>query len=112
MKMNPETNRFEEIPGDQVGQKAVDEVEDMMKRRLQAFFDRNDIQEEVTEIPVFQIGEEVALRGYRFRVKRIVPDEMVLEPIGVFTNKKVRRVSKKSRGRSQKKRKSGSRKRR
>jgi uncharacterized Zn finger protein len=110
--MNPETNRFEEIPGDKVGQKAGDEVEAMMKRRLQSFFDHNDIQEEVTEVPVFQIGEEVALRGYRFRVARIDPGEMVLEPIGVFTNKKVRRASKKSRGRSQKKRKSGSRKKR
>jgi hypothetical protein len=110
--MNPETNRFEEIPEDTTGDRTKGEVEEMMRRRLQEFFDQNDIKGEVHEVPIFKIGEEVVLRGYRFRVSVIDPDRMVLEPIGVFANTKVRNDSKKSRGRSQKKRKSGSRKKR
>jgi hypothetical protein len=110
--MNPEINRFEEIPEDKTGDLANERVEEIMKRRLQAFFDQDGTKGEVLEVPIFKIGEELVLRGYRFRVSTIEPGRMILEPVGVFSNTKIRRDSKKSRGRSKKKRKSGSRRKR
>lgn len=62
--MNPDTNRFEALP---LGQQAPEGWIE------------------------FAIGEEVTVKNYRFKIKRVSAQRLVLEPIGAIctaTNKR------------------------
>jgi len=57
MQMNPETNRFETLPQN------VQTPEGWIE---------------------FVIGEEVELKNYRFKIKRVSAQRLVLEPLGAL----------------------------
>lgn len=106
--MNPETNRFEQVQMKEI-EAAIDKhTEDMTNLG----FVRSDGSDVPPGYPIFGVGEEFELRGYRFKVKLIKEDELVLEPVGLVPELKMRSgvYIKKGTGSSKKKRKSGSRK--
>jgi hypothetical protein len=110
--MNPETNRFEEVhPKDAEYEKQVAELMSEHDRRtglMVGDFVRKDGSPVPKNYPVFSVGEEFRLKGYRFKVKEIKPDEITFEPIGPMPKTRTIVTTKKGKGRSQKKRKSGS----
>lgn len=114
--MNPETNKFEEIHPkvesalEQFSSKLPDGSGYSLPSRVE--YVRSDGSEVPSGYPVFGVGEEFDLRGYRFKVKLIKEDELVLEPVGPVPVSKMRSgvYIKKGTGSSKKKRKSGSRK--
>lgn len=89
--MNPETNQFEEV---------FQEKTDYAK--LVDILVRRDGSPVPKEYPVFKIGEEFILKGYKFKVARIDKDELVFTPVGMMS--KVKKQKKQS-GRAQKKNK-------
>lgn len=108
--MNPETNRFEEVhPKVESALEQFSEKMSDMSGYIR--YDGSDVPK---GYPVFGIGEEFQLKGYRFKVKRIKEDEITFEPIGPVPISKMRSVvyTKKGTGSSKKKKKSGSRKKR
>jgi hypothetical protein len=111
--MNPETNRFKAVhPKDVEYEKQVAELVSEHNRRLRVMegdFVREDGSPVPENYPVFSVGEEFRLKGYRFKVKEIKPDEITFEPVGPMSKTRQDYRSKKSKGRSQKKVKSGSR---
>jgi len=114
--MNPETNRFEAVhPKDAEYEKQVAELVSEHNRRMRVMegdFVREDGSPVPENYPVFSVGEEFRLKGYRFKVKEIKPDEITFEPIGPMPKTRTIVTTKKGKGRSQKKRKSGSKKKR
>jgi hypothetical protein len=55
--MNPDTNRFEALPADQ--------------RAPEGWIE-------------FALGEEVVVKGYTFKIKRVSASRLVLEPVGAI----------------------------
>ena len=108
--MNPETNRFEEVHPKV--ESALEQFSEKMSDM--SGYVRHDGSDVPKGYPVFGIGEEFQLKGYRFKVKRIKEDEITFEPIGPVPISKMRSVvyTKKGTGSSKKKKKSGSRKKR
>lgn len=106
--MNPETNRFEEVHMKEIEAAIGKHTEDMTNLG----FVRSDGSDVPFGYPIFGVGEEFELKGYRFKVKLIKEDELVLEPVGPVSISKMRSgvYIKKGTGSSKKKRKSGSRK--
>jgi hypothetical protein len=108
--MNLETNRFEEVHP-----KVESALEQFAKKMPDmSGYVRHDGSDVPKGYPVFGIGEEFQLKGYRFKVKAIKEDEIIFEPVGSVSVSKIRSVvyTKKGTGSSKKKKKSGSRKKR
>jgi uncharacterized Zn finger protein len=108
--MNLETNRFEEV---------LPKVEDALEQFSEKMsgmsgYVRHDGSEVPKGYPIFGVGEEFQLKGYRFKVKAIKEDEIIFEPVGPVPISKMRSVvhTKKGNGSSKKKKKSGSKKKR
>ena len=77
--MNPDTNKFE--PVFDRNDERVKNLEDRFRELNDALVREND-ELVPKNWPVFSIGEELGVKGYRFRVKEIHPDCMVLESVG------------------------------
>jgi uncharacterized Zn finger protein len=69
--MNPETNRFEEVHPKV--ESALEQFSEKMSDM--SGYVRHDGSDVPKGYPVFGIGEEFQLKGYRFKVKRIKEDE-------------------------------------
>jgi len=108
--MNPETNRFEEVHPN------VESALEQFAKKMpdMSGYVRHDGSDVPKGYPIFGIGEEFQLKGYRFKVKTIKEDEITFEPIGPVPISKMRSVvyTKKGTGSSKKKNKSGSKKKR
>lgn len=109
--MNPETNKFEEVYEKEVDS-AIQQFAEQFSKKLPDGhkYVRSDGSEVPSGYPIFEVGEEFELRGYRFKVKLIKEDELVLEPVGPVSKMRSGVYIKKGTGSSKKKRKSGSRK--
>lgn len=79
--MNPDTNRFE----------AVEEVEGKLLRAL------ND-EPVPDDWPVFNEGQELTLRGYRWKVEKCHESKLTLEAVGPLSKGQQLRNRKKRRG--------------
>ena len=77
--MNPDTNKLE--PVFERDDPRIKALEDNLKNLNNAL-----VRENGEPVPkdwsVFTVGEELGVKGYRFRVKEIHPDGMTLEPVG------------------------------
>jgi len=92
--MNPDTNMFEE----------VEKVRGESGPKYQTT-DGKPIPKNST---IFEIGEQLRIRGYIFQVERFEGSEMVLKGVGnAVKGRIVTRTKKKSKGSSKRKRKSG-----
>jgi hypothetical protein len=104
--MDPKENIFKSIDGEDLDA-AKTEYDKNMERllgKLEAEVDRAGGNREPREYPIFKVGDEMKLRGYVFKVKRIEEKELVFEPVGPMPRTKTRRWSKKKSGRAQKRR--------
>lgn len=105
--MNPETNRFEEVTAKR---RYSDAVNSAIKGHEQRYR-KADGSLAPKNATVFSIGEEIAIRGYVFKVDRFDGDEMVLKgvrPVNKYRKKPIGG----SRGASKRKKKRGTSKRR
>ena len=78
--MNPDTNKFEEIL------EATDEQKQLLKKMTSAVENFQFVRQDGSPVPVtwstFQIGEEVAIKGYMFRVGYVGETSILFEPVG------------------------------
>ena len=87
--MNPETNRFEELREAANLEPRLDKAElDSLRGKLaQAVEQERLLRPDGTPVPkhwsVFQVGEQVVVKDYTFKVAYIGESTLLLEPVGL-----------------------------
>lgn len=89
--MNPDTNRFEQLtedPGSEEQQQAFEHAATEQLKRLVAQQNAGRlIRPDGTEVPphwsTFQVGEEVVIKDYTFKVAYIGETAILFEPVGI-----------------------------
>lgn len=75
--MNPDTNEFEEVFKDT--KEVAGEIQKLQDQHLAQFLDKDG--NHVPNEKVFNVGEELTIKGYVFRIKNIRRKRLDLEPV-------------------------------